>query len=202
MKEMVFEWLICILCASVLMIIHEMVKTAIYLLQKRRMHQKTAFSHSMWAVYRYIDPIGLILAVVGNVPFSKPFMFRVRDKKTNLVMGISGFCILVAVFALCICSLHFDLFGLDSILQQDPNCLWAKGVVLAGQYMAILSFGMFVANLFPVSVFDMGLIVAGISAKKYLQIIKRDAVIKMLLIVVLLLNLIAQAGYRLLDVLV
>ena len=127
MKEMVFEWLICILCASVLMIIHEMVKTAIYLLQKRRMHQKAAFSHSMWAVYRYIDPIGLILAVVSNVPFSKPFMFRVRDKKTNLVMGISGFCILVAVFALCICSLHFDLFGLDSILQQDPNCLWAKG---------------------------------------------------------------------------
>jgi len=53
MKEMVFEWLICILCASVLMIIHEMVKTAIYLLQKRRMHQKAAFSHSMWAVYRY-----------------------------------------------------------------------------------------------------------------------------------------------------
>ena len=194
MKEMVFEWLICILCASVLMIIHEMVKTAIYLLQKRRMHQKAAFSHSMWAVYRYIDPIGLILAVVSNVPFSKPFMFRVRDKKTNLVMGISGFCILVAVFAFCICSLHFDLFGLDSILQQDPNCLWAKGVVLAGQYMAILSF--------PVSVFDMGLIVAGTSAKKYLQIIKRDAVIKMLLIVVLLLNLIAQAGYRLLDVLV
>ena len=193
MKKMVFEWLICILCASVLMIIHEMIKTAIYLLQKRRMHQKAAFSHSMWAVYRYIDPIGLILAVVSNVPFSKPFMFRVRDKKTNLVMGISGFCI---------CSLHFDLFGLDSILQQDPNCLWAKGVVLAGQYMAILSFGMFVANLFPVSVFDMGLIVAGTSAKKYLQIIKRDAVIKMLLIVVLLLNLIAQAGYRLLDVLV
>lgn len=69
MKEMVFEWLICILCASVLMIIHEMVKTAIYLLQKRRMHQKAAFSHSMWAVYRYIDPIGLILAVVSNVPF-------------------------------------------------------------------------------------------------------------------------------------
>ena len=64
MKEMVFEWLICILCASVLMIIHEMVKTAIYLLQKRRMHQKAAFSHSMWAVYRYIDPIGLILAVM------------------------------------------------------------------------------------------------------------------------------------------
>ena len=149
MKEMVFEWLICILCASVLMIIHEMVKTAIYLLQKRRMHQKAAFSHSMWAVYRYIDPIGLILAVVSNVPFSKPFMFRVRDKKTNLVMGISGFCILVAVFAFCICSLHFDLFGLGSILQQDPNCLWAKGVVLAGQYMTILSFGMFVANLFP-----------------------------------------------------
>ena len=68
--------------------------------------------------------------------------------------------------------------------------------------MAILSFGMFASNLFPVSVFDMGLIVAGISAKKYLQIIKRDAVIKMLFIVVLLLNLIAQAGYRLLDVLV
>ncbi len=43
MKEMVFEWLICILCASVLMIIHEMVKTAIYLLQKRRMHQKLLF---------------------------------------------------------------------------------------------------------------------------------------------------------------
>ena len=41
------------------------------------MHQKAAFSHSMWAVYRYIDPIGLILAVVSNVPFSKPFMFRV-----------------------------------------------------------------------------------------------------------------------------
>ena len=99
MKEMVFEWLICILCASVLMIIHEMVKTAIYLLQKRRMHQKAAFSHSMWAVYRYIDPIGLILAVVSNVPFSKPFMFRVRDNKSGYgdfrILYISGcFCIL------------------------------------------------------------------------------------------------------------
>lgn len=202
MKEMVFEWLICILCACVLMIIHEMVKTAVYLLQKKRMHQEAAFSHSIWAVYRYIDPVGLILAVVSNVPFSKPFMFRVRDKKTNLIMGITGFCTLVAVFVFCICSLRFDLFGLAVILQQDATCLWAKGLLLAGQYMAILSFGMFVANLFPVSVFDMGLIVAGISAKKYLQIIKRDAVIKMIFIVILLLNLIAQAGYRMLDILV
>lgn len=125
MKEMVFEWLICILCASVLMIIHEMVKTAIYLLQKRRMHQKAAFSHSMWAVYRYIDPIGLILAVVSNVPFSKPFMFRVRDKKTNLVMGISGFCILVAVFAFCICSLH--------LICLDLTASYSKIQIVCGQ---------------------------------------------------------------------
>lgn len=202
MKEMVFEWLICILCACILMIFHEMAKTAVYLLQRRKLHQKKAFSHSIWAVYRYIDPIGLLLAVVSNVPFSKPFMFRVRDKKTNRIMGITGFCMLAVIFAFCICSLRYDLFGLAAILKQDPDCLWAKGILLAGQYMTILSFGMFVANLFPVSVFDMGLIVAGVSAKRYLQIIKKDAVIKMLFIIALLFNLIAQAGYRLMDFLV
>ena len=135
------------------------------------MHQKAAFSHSMWAVYRYIDPIGLILAVVSNVPFSKPFMFRVRDKKNKSGYGDFRILYISGCFAFCICSLHFDLFGLGSILQQDPLSV-GKRVVLADNIWHFKLWDV-CGKSFPVSVFDIGLIVAGTSAKKYLQIIKR-----------------------------
>ncbi|MBQ1393889.1 MAG: hypothetical protein IIY81_10255, partial [Lachnospiraceae bacterium] len=46
---------------------------------------------------------------------------------------------------------------------------------------AILSVSMFFVNLFPISVFDMGLCIAGVSSKHYLGIIKSDMLIKIIL---------------------
>ena len=43
MKEMVFEWLICILCASVLMIIHEMVKDSNLFIAKKADASESCF---------------------------------------------------------------------------------------------------------------------------------------------------------------
>ena len=74
-------------------------------------------------------------------------------------------------------------------------------LVLYLQYVALLSFGMAVANLFPISVFDMGLIIAGISSEKYMGLIRSDAVVKMILVLTLILDVIHYAGIRLLEIL-
>lgn len=54
----------------------------------------------------------------------------------------------------------------------------------------MLCFDYFVVNLFPVSTFDMGLVVAGASPQNYLGIIKADSSIKLILMLVFILNLI------------
>ena len=65
------------------------------------------------------------------------------------------------------------------------------------QYLAMLSFGMFVANLFPVSTFDMGLLIAGTSPTGYLGMLKVDGTVKLIFVLVLLFDLIHYGASRL-----
>ena len=61
----------------------------------------------------------------------------------------------------------------------------------------MLSFGMFVANLFPVSTFDMGLLIAGTSPTGYLGMLKADGTVKLIFVLVLLFDLIHYGASRL-----
>lgn len=202
MKEMLLEWGICIVAACFLMILHELTKSLVYIGMQRRAGNVKKYTHSIWALHRYLDPVGVILAITSGVSFSKPFMYRIRDKKMNRVLGFTGFFVLLAAFGCSILALRFHVFGVAQMKTLEHAGLLPKIVTLWIQYMAILSFGMLVTNLFPISTFDMGLVIAGFSAQKYLSIIKMDAIIKIIFIVTLLFDLIQYGGYRLIDLLI
>lgn len=195
MKEIILEIVICALAASLLMIIHELTKALVYLGIQKKEGSKRKF-HGVWALYRYLDPVGVILSVTSSVAFSRPFMFRIQNKKTNFILGITGFLVLLLCFSGSMYAIHSQVLGVRGMYTLVGHGFWRKCVTLFIQYIAIISAGMFLANLFPVSTFDMGLVIAGISPEKYLNIIKMDAVIKVIFILAVLLNLIHYGSYR------
>lgn len=199
MKELILEFVICAIAAAVLMIVHELSKAVVYMGIQRHRKNKRIYAHSIWEVHRYLDPIGIILAITSSVTFSKPFMFRIQEKKLNRILGITGFIVLLLCFGAGVTALKFHVFGVSGMDTLNGHGIFAKVITLFVQYIVILSFGMLVANLFPISTFDMGLLIAGFSAQKYLAIIKMDAVIKVIFIVTVLLGLIHYGGYRLIT---
>lgn len=186
MKEIALEIPICIIAAALIMVIHELTKSVVYLCVRKIQGQEASHNNSILAMWRYIDPLGLLLSVTCFVPFSKPHLFRIRDKKTNMVLGVTGFTVLLLLFTL-------------SIAVIKTGRLSSYPVAVFWQYMSILSFDMFIANMFPVSTFDMGLVIAGLSARHYLQVIKADSAIKLIFILALMFDIIHYGCIRLLG---
>ena len=195
MKRLILEIVICLVAAVLLMVLHELFKSVIFVLLRVKENNKQSIKRrGIWKLWRYIDPVGLVLAVTCYVPVSKPFMFRIRDKKTNLIIGISGLVFLAVIFFGSVQMLHI-IYGTNANAAAALNSSGNRRAgILFWQYMQMLSFDYFIVNLFPVSTFDMGHIIAGKSARIYLGIIKADTQIKLLLILTLFLNLI-NAGY-------
>ena len=195
MKRLILEIVICLVAAVLLMVLHELFKAVIFVLLRVKENNKQIIKRrGIWKLWHYIDPVGLVLAVTCYVPVSKPFMFRIRDKKTNLIIGISGLVFLAVIFFGSVQMLHI-IYGTNANAAVALNSSGNRRVgILFWQYMQMLSFDYFIVNLFPVSTFDMGHIIAGKSARIYLGIIKADTQIKLLLILTLFLNLI-NAGY-------
>jgi len=194
-KRLILEIVICLVAAVLLMVLHELFKAVIFVLLRVKENNKQIIKRrGIWKLWRYIDPVGLVLAVTCYVPVSKPFMFRIRDKKTNLIIGISGLMFLAVIFFGSVQMLHI-IYGTNANAAAALNSSGNRRAgILFWQYMQMLSFDYFIVNLFPVSTFDMGHIIAGKSARIYLGIIKADTQIKLLLILTLFLNLI-NAGY-------
>lgn len=196
MKEIALEIPVCIIAAALIMVIHELIKSIVYLLVRKVQGQAASHNRSIFAVWKYIDPLGLLLSATCFVPVSKPHLFRIRDKKTNMVLGITGFLVLVLIFSLSIAVLKTGCFGMGVLFNAGG--VTARVVSVFWQYMAILSFDMFIANMFPVSTFDIGLVIAGLSAKHYLQIIKADSAIKLIFILALMFDIIHYGCIKLL----
>ena len=95
MKEIILEGVICAVAAGVLMILHELAKAMVYMGIQRHLGSKRRYSHSIWEVHRYLDPVGIILSITSSVTFSRPFMFRIQSKKVNRILGITGFAVLL-----------------------------------------------------------------------------------------------------------
>lgn len=198
MVEILLEIGICLAVAVILMIVHELAKSVCYRLLRKKQKEQRQFLHSIWAVWRYLDPVGLLLSVVCYVPVSKPYMFRIRDRKMNRILGTAGLLTLILIFVSSVLILR-GVYGGAAGLSSGGSGLFEKVTALFWQYVAILSLNMLVANLFPISTFDMGLLIAGISGEKYLGIIKSDAVIKMIFVFTLLLDVIHYGCIRLLQ---
>ncbi len=198
MTEVMLEIAICAVTAMILMIVHEVTKVLVYLLYR---HQKGVVSISAWKLWRYIDPIGLILAIVCFAPVSRPYFYKIQSKRCNRLLGAAGLVVLLLCFGGSVIDLRCSYGGLTGLRTMEV-AHWSQRVLpLFLQYTALLSLGMFCVNLFPVSVFDMGLLMAGGSGERYMQILAIDTKVKVIFILALLLGVIHWLCVRILGLL-
>lgn len=199
MKIQLLRLVAALLAGSIVMILHELPKAMIY----KRINSSSGMKskHNIYRLHHYIDPIGLILCVTNQAGFSKPYMYRIKDKKTNFILGITGFLSLSIIFMISMCLLKFGI-GMDSnISYLETTGLLELFFQFTLIYIALISFTMFMVNLFPISTFDMGLCIAGKSPTKYFAIIRNDYFIKMLLVLVIMFGFITRVGIQIMSAL-
>lgn len=193
MKEHILTLITAILAGMVVMVIHELPKSILYSMETRKENPKSR--REIWRLFQYVDPIGLILFVATSAGFSKPYMYRIKEKRTNLILGIAGFFSLAVLFILSMILLKFYYFkGFSLSYTTDVDFFLKAFPLYFVKNIAIFSVNMFLVNLFPLSTFDLGLIVAGKSPDKYFSIIRNDYIIKMVLLLVILFNIIPRLG--------
>ena len=193
MKTQLIRLVAALLAGSLVMILHELPKAMIYKRLNNSSNGKKS-KHNVYRIHHYIDPIGLILCVTSQAGFSKPYMYRIKDKKTNFILGIVGFLSLAIVFMVSMVLLKFAIGIETSSSYLESSGLLEYFFQCTLIYIALISISMLLVNLFPISTFDMGLCIAGKSPTKYFTIIRNDYFIKMLLVLVIMFRFITSVG--------
>ncbi|MFV0343338.1 MAG: hypothetical protein ACK5JH_10695 [Anaerocolumna sp.] len=184
MKIQLIRILAAFIAGAIVMILHEFPKA--YLYNKINPKQDSQRKRNIYKLHHYIDPIGMVLCITNQVGFSKPYMYRVKDKKTNRYMGVLGLATLLVIFSVTMAILHHGL-GISSDLSLPENIGTLDLIFqVTLVHIAFISLSMFIINLFPVATFDMGLCIAGVSPSKYFSLIKNDYFIKIMVILVII----------------
>lgn len=178
------------LAGCIVMILHEFPKALLY--NGLNKNQDPKKKRNVYKLYQYIDPIGILFCITNQAGFSKPYMYRLKNRRSNLLLGICGFTSLFLVFVISVVVMKLQ-HNFSTPLSYNPNDstvrLFCQFSLI---YMALISLSMLFVNLFPVSTFDMGLCIAAKSPSRYFSIIKNDYLIKVLLIFVVIFQLLTD----------
>lgn len=184
MKIQLIRVLAAFVAGGIVMILHEFPKALLY--NKLNPNQDPKKKRSIYKLHHYIDPIGMILCITNQAGFSKPYMYRIKDRKTNFSLGITGLASLLLTFCVSLFALRY-VVGINSALNYAQSLgIFQLILQFILVYVSLISLSMFMVNLFPVSTFDMGLCIAGKSPSKYFTIIRNDYFIKVMLILVIM----------------
>ncbi len=177
-----------ILASCIVMILHELPKTVLFFHTEKRKHP----FREILRLYQYIDPIGLLFCVTGYSGFSKGYMIRAKGKKANFLLGMTGFftLLLTSIAGVVLYRYTFGLITDDINAGNSFELFRVLFPVLLSKYLAIISAGMFLVNLFPIAPFNLGMVIGGVSTEKYFSVLKNDFVIKMIFILTVILGII------------
>lgn len=188
MKFQIIRIVAALLAAILVMILHEFPKAIIYKLTNK----EKKVLNNIYKLYHYIDPIGLIFCVCFGAGFSKPYMYRIKDKKTNIRLGVIGYIILLFIFTVSMITLKYYYFMTPSLSYEISEPIFQIFMKYLLVYTARTSIAMFIVNLFPLATFNMGLLVGGASPLKFFEMIRRDYAMKMILLFTIILGLITS----------
>ena len=196
MVNQLIQLLLLAIASAIVMILHELPKAMIYANTYNKVNK--TYRKNILALYQYIDPIGIIFCVTQMAGFSKPYVYRLNDKKLNKTLGIAGFASLllnffISMILLNLMGIHFDDLSTESIGLAN-NLIFSFIT-----YLAAISMGMLLVNLFPIATFDMGMLIASQSSDMYYSIIKNDYLIKTIIILCMLLKVFPRITLVIMD---
>ena len=166
---------ITLISAVFVMLIHETTKNiAYYIIRKTEGKQKPK---GIFCIWKAIDLVGIITALSMYTPFSKQYKYTISNKKTSLIVGITGFVSLMLCFAFSIVVLKLCF---QSYITEPA---WSDSFIyytyLTVLNIALFSVTMFLVNLFPITCFDMGLVILGSNSKNRSVIVVFDGLLKL-----------------------
>lgn len=173
--------LVASLCAGVfVMILHELPKAILYRRLKHRYgkEEDKKFENRINPVH-FVDPIGLIFCVIYGIGFSKPYYYRMKEKKWNQWLGITGLLSLMLQFFIVVAILKFGFQMNSSLTLYGDFSIYYEFLMYFLSSYAIISIGMLITNLFPLISSDMSLLVAANQPVKFVTLLRSDYVIKM-----------------------
>lgn len=182
-----------VLTASALaMILHELPKSIMYILTGR--HCQPEDKRRIFRLHQYIDPVGWILFLVCHAGCSKPYPYRLKEKDTNIAIGLTGFLSLGVMIAAGYVFYYNIIPYLPLITGWTLTSPLLKFVAVTSWFFLYASCVLLIINLFPTTASDMFLLIIGIAPSKLIYLLKNDAMIKGLLIFAIILGLIPYAA--------
>lgn len=179
----------CTMAAAIcVMVLHEFAKAfAFFCTQKEKGKWISIFKF-----HKYIDPVGLIFSLTALSSFSKPNGYSIGSKKTNIAVGFAGFgsLTLMILGGVVFFRNYFFDFTYDGVFTP----LKTRVIYYFVYYFVILAISMFIINFFPVSTFDVSILIAAYYPEKYFALIYSDMLTKGVLLVSILMGLIGNAS--------
>lgn len=170
--------IITLVSGILLMIVHELVKNIVYYNIKKRDGAKV--DKKIFYLWKYIDLVGLITTLAMYTPFSKQYRYTISNKKTAFWVGFTGLLSLIIIFLICIITLrcNFEDYISATKLIDTHSIRYYSYLVLVN--LSMLSMSMLLVNIFPITCFDMGLLILGTNSKNRGSIVIFDGYLKLL----------------------
>lgn len=183
MIAMTINIIISIFAGIIVMLVHEVSKYYFSLTLLHPIHRKR--QDMKIHLFKYIDPVGLIIFVFSNVGWQKPGEYnpaRFREKEKGLlILSLVGFAANTLL-----------------ILAMIPICMYLySSDVFLGEYLFIFvykliyfSFALIVINLLPMPPFNMAKIIYALNPNFYFKLIQNERVIQAVFILMIAFGLI------------
>lgn len=190
--------IIAFIAAAIVMILHELIKAiaySIYIKIYNKKYNQNEECTDVFKIHRYIDPIGIILAITHNGILSKQHSFVIRSKKASFLIGLIGYITLALTFIISVI-IYRSIF-LDTIILPTDNIYIGyivKSLKILIEYISLYSITLLIVNLYPIATFNSSLIIATISPNAYLTIRKFDLFIKLGFLILALSGVFSTAG--------
>lgn len=174
--EYIIEILAILTASAVAMILHEFPKSVMYLLTGR--HWKAEDRLGIFKLHQYIDPVGWLLFLICHAGASRPYPYRLKEKDTNIAIGMTGFLTLVLMILGGYAIYGWWVLKIPAVLQGDTLGYGMTFLVKTSWYFIYAAFVLLIVNLVPTVTSDMFLMIVAVAPSKLISLLKYDSLIK------------------------
>ena len=179
--------IVAILCASALvMMFHELPKSIMYIITGR--HCGKEDKYNIFKLYRYIDPVGLILFIICHAGASRPYPYRLKERDTNVAIGMTGFLSLVLMIVGGAAFYNYLLINYPVFYNVGMDQPGLFLLIKMSWYFIYASIALLIVNLFPIATSDIFLLIVAAAPDKLMKLLKYDSIFKIALMMCMIFN--------------
>ncbi|PKM95833.1 MAG: hypothetical protein CVU84_03260 [Firmicutes bacterium HGW-Firmicutes-1] len=177
--NLIIEIAITIVCGIITMLVHEVPKSIVAFSVTHPIYRSTQKINKN--VLKYIDPLGLIMFVLLNVGWQKPYEYnssKFRDKnKGILAIALTG------IFA--------NLLIMSALLPMFNYITLPIGQIFVGR-LIYFNFSIVIMNLLPIPPLEMSKIIHSFSNNAYFKLVQNERIIHTIFILLLVIGILSR----------